>query len=94
MPRRLNRRDRELVEQIHAYLDLAFLTLSDKLGDSWTYREAAELSGLSHTTIRNLHRHEGNYAGNSLTLANLGAACGLSLAFVEGKPRVKLHRAA
>lgn len=86
--------DKEKVEEIHAYLDLALGMLAEKIGGHWTYEQVADLTDLSPSTIRNMHYHEDYYCPSSLTLAKLGAAAGLQLEFVKHRPKLKLFKVA
>jgi hypothetical protein len=94
-----SKQDRELLLQIHAYLDICYAVLTDELcrskssrsskssksskSNDWTYKEAASSIGVSGATVKNMWLHEDTYCPNSLSLAKLASVTGIELIFTK-----------
>lgn len=77
--------DEQIIEQMHAYIDLAFSMCDfDSLG------EIAKATGLCTSTVTKLLTHTTRFP-RYLTLKKFGDACGLHLVWTkQGQPKLKL----
>lgn len=83
--------DRCIIEQMRAYIDLAWTYYQDRQRTGRSpISTLSEETGLSHTTATNLVCHITRYP-RYMTLIRFGDACGLRLTWTKaGRPQMKL----
>ena len=77
------------LQELQNFINPCFAMMEDL-----SFKQVAEKSGLSETTIRRLYAGEASLATHFGTVQALGMAAGLQLEMTERKAKLKLARAA